>query len=69
MNTISISRRKFAQLLGAGDCPDFYRLTLVFSRDYATAHFFTVSHVRVVTFLPKVFSINVMNAGPRGPGT
>jgi hypothetical protein len=37
MNTTSISRRKFAQVLGARDCPDFHRLTLLFSRDYATA--------------------------------
>ena len=29
----------------------------------------TVSQVRVVTSLPKVFSMSVMNTGPRGPGT
>ena len=34
----------------------------------ATAHFLTVSQVRVVTSLPKVFSINLMNTGPRGLG-
>src|SRR5689334_9609049 len=36
---------------------------------YATAHFPTVSHVRLVTFLPRVFSINFMKTGPRGPAT
>ena len=31
---------------------------------HALAHFPTVSHVRVVTSVPKAFSINVMNTGP-----
>ena len=36
---------------------------------HAVAHFFTVSQVRVVTLAPNVFSIRVMNTGPRGFGT
>lgn len=35
----------------------------------AVETFFTVSHVRVVISFPNVFSISVMNTGPRGPGT
>jgi len=35
----------------------------------ATEHFLTVSQVRVVTFLPKVFSISATNTGPRDPET
>ena len=31
--------------------------------------FFTVSQVRVVSASPSVFSISVMNTGPREPGT
>lgn len=33
------------------------------------ATFRTVSHVRVVTSAPKVFSMSAMKTGPRGPGT
>jgi len=40
-----------------------------FGPGQATAHFLTVSQVRVVNSVPKVFSISVMNTGPRGPGT
>lgn len=38
------------------------------SGDYATAHLRTVSQVRVVTSLPNVRSMSVMNTGPFGLG-
>jgi len=31
---------------------------------HAVEHFLTVSQVRVVTSMPKAFSINLMNTGP-----
>src|ERR1043166_8002355 len=36
---------------------------------HAAAHLRIVSQVRVVTSRPKVFSMSVMNTGPRGVGT
>ena len=38
------------------------------SRRQAAEHFRTVSHVRVVTPAPNVFSISAMKTGPRGFG-
>lgn len=36
---------------------------------YAIAHFLTVPHVRVVRLVPNIFSMSVMNTGPRALGT
>ena len=44
-------------------CGQHGRIAVMVMR-YATAHFLTVSHVRVVMSLPNVFSSRVMKTGP-----
>jgi len=52
---------------GAGNQDAIHAAAHEVGSSFAT--FMTVSQVRVVTSFPNVFSMSVMNTGPRGPGT